>query len=133
MKPAIKVMAVCILLFNGITAGFGGIMLMYKPDGSALDLSPDMLANSPFSTFLVPGIILFSVIGLLSFWIARLVIRNHEHAIPLLFIQGCILLMWLVLQIIMIQTMNYLQLVYASAGLLLIISALMLSQKGVVT
>ena len=133
MKSIVKKFAIVILLFNGITACFGGWLLMYRPDGSALNMSVELLEHSPFSTFLIPGIILFFLIGLLSLWTAWLTNRNHDYFVPMIFLQGCLLLGWIAIQIIMIQTINYLHLTFGSASLLLIISALMLSRKGVVT
>lgn len=133
MKTASRRLAFWILIFNGLTACFGGLLLLIKPDGSALGMSIELLNHSPFTSFFIPGIILFTVIGLFSLWVSWLVLRNHEYAIPLIFVQGCLLLGWIIIQIILIQSLNYLHLVYGASGLLLIISALMLSRKGVVT
>ena len=133
MNATFKKFAITILLFDGITACLGGGLLMVKPDGSLLKLSVELLKHSPFNSFLIPGIVLFIFIGLLSLWVARLVIRNHHYAITSIFLEGCLLLGWIVIQVIMIQTINYLHLIFGSAGLLLIISALMVSRKGVIT
>ena len=42
----------------------GGIVLMIAPRGEIMPLPESALAGSPFDTYLVPGLILFSVIGL---------------------------------------------------------------------
>ena len=41
-----------------------GYLFITKPDGSAVGLNVEMLANSPFSDFLIPGIALFIFNGI---------------------------------------------------------------------
>ena len=41
-----------------------GLSMIIRPDGSGLGFTTDYLVNAPFSDFLIPGIVLFSVIGL---------------------------------------------------------------------
>jgi hypothetical protein len=53
-------------LLLGINACVGGFMLMLSPDGSLLQMNQDFLKNSPFSNFFIPGLLLFTFIGLLS-------------------------------------------------------------------
>ncbi len=53
-------------LFLGINACVGGFLLMLKPDGSLLQMSQAFLRNSAFTNFLIPGLLLFTFIGLLS-------------------------------------------------------------------
>lgn len=49
--------------FVGIGAIGGGMMAILNPRGPG-GMPVDALKNSPFSNFLIPGIILFTVIGL---------------------------------------------------------------------
>jgi hypothetical protein len=51
-----------ILAFNGLVAG---AMLVLRPDGSLIKMDPTWLDKSPFSSFLVPGILLFLFNGVL--------------------------------------------------------------------
>ena len=53
-------------LFLGINACIGGFLLMLKLDGSLLQMNQDFLKNSPFSNFFIPGVLLFTCVGLLS-------------------------------------------------------------------
>ncbi|MDK8640924.1 hypothetical protein [Niallia taxi] len=57
-----------ILLLVGISAVATGIGLVFKPNGSTLGMSDELLAESPFQSFLIPGILLFIIIGLASFF-----------------------------------------------------------------
>jgi len=133
MKNTARTLAILLLLFNGVSACFGGWMLISKPDGSGLDMSLIWLEHSPFSNYLIPGIILFVANGLLSLGIALFVITKSTHSIRLIVLQGAILTGWIVVQMIMLQTVNYLHIVFGSAGVLLIVSGLMLSKRNIVT
>ena len=48
----------------GVGAIFGGGVLIISPSGKLFGMPLSMLANSPFNNFLIPGIILFTVLGL---------------------------------------------------------------------
>jgi hypothetical protein len=52
-------------LFLGINGLAGGALLMAKTDGSLLGMEKGWLDHSPFSSYLVPGFLLFSFMGLL--------------------------------------------------------------------
>jgi hypothetical protein len=55
-----------LLLFLGISALGGGSMLIISPSGKLIGGLPiSILAHSPFIDFLIPGIILFVVLGVL--------------------------------------------------------------------
>ncbi|MED4052848.1 hypothetical protein P4654_01570 [Niallia taxi] len=56
------------LLLVGISAVATGIGLVFQPNGSTLGMSVELLAESPFQSFLIPGILLFIIIGLASFF-----------------------------------------------------------------
>lgn len=49
--------------FVGFTAVGGGVALAAAPDGRFLQADPTVLAGSPFSDFLVPGILLAVFVG----------------------------------------------------------------------
>jgi len=133
MKNSLRLLAIGLLLFNGLTACFGGWVLMAKPDGTGFGMSPEELQYSPFTNFLIPGIILFIANGLLSLVIAFLTIRQVSGYFRWVIFQGCILLGWIGVQMVMLQTVNSLHIIYGIAGMLLIASGLRLSRANVVT
>jgi hypothetical protein len=53
-----------LILFQGISGLFGGIALIIDPTGELLQMPLSMLDGSPFDTFLIPGIILFLILGI---------------------------------------------------------------------
>jgi hypothetical protein len=53
-----------LLDFLGVGAVFGGALLIVSPSGKLLGMPLSMLDKSPFTDFLIPGLILFVVLGL---------------------------------------------------------------------
>lgn len=65
LKRPFEVYLLCLLLlFLSVGALYGGGALIIKPDGSLLHMQP-WLSKIPFPDFLIPGIILFVLNGLL--------------------------------------------------------------------
>lgn len=65
MKPSKTInLFIFLMAFLGIGALGGGGVLIISPDGSLMGTPVSTLANSPFENFLIPGIILFAVLGI---------------------------------------------------------------------
>ena len=129
MKIFLKVFVALLLLFNGIRAIYGGWHLMTKPDGSSLMMPLDMLEHSPFNNYFVPGIILFIANGLFSLFVLVMLLVNYKKYSLLIIAQGVVLVTWIIVQIIMIQTIEKVHVIYGGAGILLIICGGVMSLK----
>ena len=65
MKPkSIRNILVFLLAFLGLGAIGGGGVLLISPSGKLIGMPVSMLDKSPFSSFLLPALILFFVLGL---------------------------------------------------------------------
>jgi hypothetical protein len=62
-RPFLVWLLVFMLVFLGIGALGGGGSLILKPDGSILQMPVEWLAVTPFSSYLIPGLILFTLVG----------------------------------------------------------------------
>ncbi len=62
-KAARKTLLI-LLAFLGLGAMSGGAVLIISPMGNLIGMQLSMLVNSPFHTFVIPGIILFAAGGL---------------------------------------------------------------------
>ena len=86
MKLNSSVYFLIILLFLlGIGAIFGGGILIISPSGDLLGMPVSVLDNSPFTDFLFPGIILFSVLGLAPVLLIFALIKRPENRFAELF------------------------------------------------
>ncbi|MBA4848922.1 hypothetical protein [Emticicia sp. BO119] len=130
MKSLLGSIASILLLFNGFGALYGGWNLITHPDGSSLGMSADLLAHSPFSDFLIPGIVLFISNGAASIAaFAGFLVKPRKLA-WLIWAQGVILLVWLLVQIVMIETLHPLQFILGAVGIALIWTGRNLADKN---
>lgn len=64
-KPILIYPLILLILFVSIGALFGGFSLISDPSGSSLKLPENYLKDSFFKDYFIPGIILFSVLGVI--------------------------------------------------------------------
>ena len=130
MYQIFRVIAIILLLFNAISALFGGWGLMSDPSGETLEMPLRFLEHSPFENFLVPGIILFITNGLFSLLFAVMALLKFMNYSWLVIFQGFILVGWLIIQIIMIRDFyGPLHVLYFSVGILLIATGWILARQ----
>ncbi len=68
-----------VLIFVGIGGIAGGVPMVLDPTGASLGMDLAVLANSPFSTYLVPGFVILIVNGLLPCVLAIAAFRQHRR------------------------------------------------------
>ncbi|HEY3251094.1 MAG TPA: hypothetical protein VGK25_08240 [Ignavibacteria bacterium] len=120
MNKLLSVASIFLLFFVGITASISGYMLIYDPSGRPLSMSTAILEHSPFSTFFVPGLILFLFIGISCIITALSVMNDRTYSTRLIFYQGLVMIGWIIGQLIMIRQFHYLQILYLLIGLALV-------------
>jgi hypothetical protein len=103
MKTVVKIAALLLLVVNGTGALYGGLHMIADPSGAGLQMPLSFLEHSPFQSYLIPGIILFIVNGILSFAaIAALILKARNYA-WFIIIQGVILTGWITVQVILLR------------------------------
>lgn len=122
MKIFLKIFTVLLLLLNGIGAVYGGGNLILHPDGSSIQLSLQWLKHTPFDNYTIPGIILFIANGLCSFIVLTALVLKRKNYPLLVIAQGIILTGWIIIQILLIQTVYFLHIILGAVGIALIVS-----------
>lgn len=124
-------------LFLGVGAVYGGMMLVLKPDGSLLGMNTEWLAEAPFTTYLIPGFFLFTMVGLLPLftlvgllfkpgWVwadAFNIYPNKHWAWTYSLYSGIIVIFWIIIQQVLTPYF-WLQPVMIFTGLLIVIFTL---------
>lgn len=119
--------------FLALGAIGGGVMFLVSPDGSAMGLSLDLLGDSPFNSYLIPGVILLTTLGLLpALVVVGLTVRPSWKVLEGLNIYhdrhwswtfslyvGFILVLWIVGQVAMIRELSVLQLIFVLLGVVI--------------
>jgi len=112
--------AIALLTLNSFGALFGGLFLMGSPDGSSIGLSLELLRETPFQNFFIPGLILFCFNGLFSLLVLIALLFNWRKASLLLIAQGIVLIGWIVIQIYLIQTIFFLHYLFGAIGIVIV-------------
>ena len=95
-------LVVVLEIFLGLGALFGGGALMLAPDGHLLGMPTSLLAGSPFSSFLIPGTILFTVIGIAPLLAAAMAVRRHALAPLAAVAVGLSLIGWVSIEMVVL-------------------------------
>ena len=117
--------AVVLEILLSIGALGGGLVLMVAPRGEIMPLPLSALAGSPFDNYLVPGLILFGVLGLGPLVAARLAWLRHPLAPTAAFVVGAGLLIWVAVEVAIIGYSNEppLQAIYGILGIAIVLLA----------
>ena len=135
-----------LLGFLGLSAFGGGATLIISPSGKLLGGLPlSLLENSPFDNFLIPGIILFLVLGVFPLFIVFALIKkpvsifaerfnlfsDMHWAWTFSIYIAFALIIWIQVEIIYIQGVGWLQTFYMLFSIPMIIFALIPQTRNI--
>ncbi|MEO8551305.1 MAG: hypothetical protein ABI678_15085 [Kofleriaceae bacterium] len=107
-----------------LTAIAGGAALMLGPDGSLIHASRAVLEHTPFGSFLVPGAILFVLVGMSNALAAAQILRHTPDANSTAVVAGVALFGWILGEMVMLRTIEPLQIGYLVVALAIVGAAL---------
>lgn len=126
MKKILRLTVISLLIITAINAVVAGFLFITDPSGRKLGMSVEYLNFSPFNSYLIPGIVLLVVNGLLNFAAAYAVIKNKAYSSVFVIIQGILLGGWILIQVIMVRDVSILHIIMFSVGLVFTLSGLLL-------
>jgi hypothetical protein len=111
-----------LILFQGISGLFGGIALVNDPSGELLQMPLSMLEGSPFDTFLIPGIILLTILGIFPMVVYYGLWKHRIWSWTGALIVSIALIIWIGVEIWMVgyHPEPPLQLIYGVLGMILL-------------
>ena len=129
---------VSLLVFLGLGAIGGGGVFIVSPSGELMGMPLSMLAHSPFSDFLIPGIILFVILGLIPIGVAVALVKRpaYKWAEQLNFCKdmhwswtfslyvAIALIIWIQIQMVYLQAVHWLHTFYMFFAIAIILVAL---------
>ena len=130
---------IALLGFLSLGAFYGGIVLIISPDGSFFKMPLDLLSNSPFKAFFIPGIILLTTFGIFPiFVIYGLIIKpesmifdklnllyDYHFAWTFAVYIGFGQIIWINIQTLIFNSVDIIHTIYSSLGILIICVALL--------
>jgi hypothetical protein len=123
-----------LLAFLGIGAIGGGGVLIVSPNGQLMGMPLSLLDQSPFHSFLIPGIVLFTILGLVPCLLIFALLKKPEnrfaeilnafrdmhwawtYSIYIAFV----LILWIQIEMVFIQAVSWLHAFYTILGLLML-------------
>ncbi|MFD2386772.1 hypothetical protein [Enterococcus rivorum] len=115
-------------IFIGLAGLMGGFLAISSDARLAFGIKESMLVNSPFATFLIPGLLLL-IIGLCNLIVARLNAKKTSTFPYYECLMGIIQCSWIIIQCIMIWSIAPLHLIFFSLGLIQLIVGIWLVKK----
>lgn len=104
--------------FNGLSGLAGGFGLIGDPTSASLGMKLEWLNGTPFSNYLIPGIVLFIINGIGNTTAAIMSIKKTRYFDYLGTLMGTIMMIWIISQVAWIGYKNFLQPLYFSTGLI---------------
>ena len=104
--------------FIAFSAFAGGIGFILDPSGKSIGMTIDMLEKSPFMDFLIPGLILFIVLGAGNLLGTILTFKRHHFSGSMAVLLGIVLVIWICVQVYWIGLGSFLQQLYLALGLI---------------
>lgn len=128
-----------LLLFLSIGALIGGGAFLLFPNGFMDMPTEQMLENSPFTNFFIPGLILFTVLGLFPILIvwglnskkevktfeAINIFRDMHWSWSFSIYVGFALLIWIFTQVYILQDWSWMHFAYFYFGILILVVTLL--------
>jgi hypothetical protein len=107
-----------LLVLQGVGGIFGGAALVLSPSGDLLQMPTSYLDGSPFSDYLIPGLLLLTVLGVFPLVVAAGLWRRRPWAWFGAFAIGCALVIFEIVEYAMIGS-DPQQAVWGSIGVLI--------------
>ena len=130
MKPQIFKLLGYLQLFIGMGAVSGALPMILTPGGLDEGLSIELLKGTPFTSYLIPGIILLLVNGAGSLVASYFSLKLLRPAGILGILFGIALVIWIVVQTVLLGFVSWLQPLYLALGTLELILGIMIYRKN---
>ncbi|MBV7337501.1 hypothetical protein KFU94_56585 [Chloroflexi bacterium TSY] len=101
----------------GVGAVSGGLGLALDPSGASLGVPLELLEETPFATFLIPGIVLFTINGLSSLAGAAASFSKYRYAGEAAMALGAFLVVWILVQVYWMSGFHWLHWLYLILGI----------------
>lgn len=126
-NKTLNTVGIILLIITSLNALAAGFSMIVEPTGKDLGMSAStVLQHSPFHNFLIPGIVLFSTIGIGIIVTLTALLRKWKNNSLIVLAQGAIITGWIVIQVIFLREFNWMHAVIGSIGLYTLVWAYLL-------
>lgn len=125
----LRIMLLIIHVVIGIGALGGGYACLADPINPA-GASVELLKGSPFETFLIPGIVLFGLFGVGNCISSILLAKRFTYHGYIATMLGGAMIVWIIVQVLVIQSIVFLHILFFSIGAIQALIGLILLWKA---
>ena len=116
-------------LIIGLGGVVGGFLALSSSTRTSVGISETMLKNSPFTTFLIPGLFLLCMIGFGNLLVSYTSIKAKPLYAYFDCVIGLILCLWIIAQCIMLLSIVPLHVIFFLLGFVQFLGGLLLIRK----
>lgn len=127
-----KTLLFILISFVAFTATISGLVMISDPSGEILYLELRLLDGTPFKDFLIPGVLLATIVGGVNLLAVFYNMQRHPYRYNFALAGGAVLAGWLIAQVIFIHTLHWLHFAYLGIAVLIILIAYQLKGKWAV-
>lgn len=137
-RPRLVWVLIGLQFLLGLGAVISGGLLILAPDGAFMQMPLSMLRTTPFVTFLLPGILLFTFVGIYPLAVAYGLFARPAWSWPDVvnpfktmdwpwaasLAAGVIVIVWICVQMVMLSAVSFLHVLYLGWGAVIILLTL---------
>lgn len=127
-----KTLLFILVSFIAVTSTLSGLLMISNPDGGIMNLPLSLLDGTPFKDFLIPGILLTTIVGGVNLLAVFYNMQRHVNRYNWAMAGGIMMSGWIVVQMILIHAARWLHFLYLGIGILIILLAYQLKGKWAV-
>ncbi len=127
-----KTLLFILISFIAVTSTLSGLLMISRPDGEILNLPISLLEGTSFKDFLIPGILLTTIVGGVNLLAVFFNMQRHPNRYNWAISGGVAITGWIIAQMILIRTIHWLHFIYLGIGFLIILIAYQLKGKWAV-
>ena len=127
-----KTLLFILVSFIAVTSTLSGLLMISRPDGEILNLPISLLEGTSFKDFLIPGILLTTIVGGVNLLAVFFNMQRNPNRYNWAITGGVTITGWIIAQMILIRTIHWLHFIYLGIGLLIILIAYQLKGKWAV-
>ncbi|HET9431146.1 MAG TPA: hypothetical protein VFO70_08215 [Chitinophagaceae bacterium] len=127
-----KIFLFILVSFIAVTSTLSGLLMLSDPDGGLLTLPLSLLEGTPFQNYLFPGVLLAGLVGGVNIVAVYSYIARTKSRYNWSIAGGSMIIGWIIVQMILIQSVHWLHFIYLGAGVLIILISYQLKGKWAV-
>ena len=118
-----KTLLFILVCFITLSSIFSGLLMIIRPDGGLLSLPLSLLDGTPFKDYLIPGILLTSVVGVVNLFAVLHNLQRNRNRFNWAMAGGIMIIGWIIAQMTLIKAFHWLHIFYLVIGILIILIA----------